>query len=126
MKKFRFIFTVFENAESEGSIDLMIECERPAFTYRDFKELKREMYDQLIQYVSDNEYPVNVMTMKPYRRVKNCMVQCEAYEVSKDPETLDRLMFLLVLERDEFFGDDFGYFYIDSQYRKTVSMKKFI
>lgn len=125
MKKFRFIFTVFENAESEGSIDLIIECERPVFTYRDFKMLKSEMYEQLIQYVDDNEYPVSLMKRKPYRRVKNCMVQCEAYEVSKDPEIMDRFMFLLVLERDEFF-DSLGYFNIDSKWSKCVGMEKFI
>ena len=84
LNTYRCCITTFERPDSEESLDIIIEYKRPYFTHREFKECKEEMFYQMIQYVSDNEYPVNVKTMKPYRRVKNHMVKCEVWKVGED------------------------------------------
>lgn len=124
LNTYRCCISSFERPDSEESLSIIIEYKRPYFTHREFKGCKDEMFDQLVQYVSDNEYPVNVKTMKPYRRVKNHMVKCEVWKVG-DNGAFDEFLFMMFLERDEFFGDDFGYFNIAGKWSKTVSMKKF-
>ena len=112
---YRCYISSFERPDSEESVDIIMEYRRRFFTQREFKMCKEEMYDQLVQYVYDNEYP---------RRVKNHMVKCEVWKAG-DNGTFDEFLFMMFVERDEFFGDDFGYFNIAGKWSKTVSMKKF-